>query len=299
MVKPKQADVELPNPSQGTFAIDTPGLIDLLLGEASLGILSCLYRNPKPMGVEQLAKESGLSQRQVQSELAALIDAQLVERVRSRARARAEMFALPNRIITLLFDPKNLTHLAIHSRISKWFEARSTRDIERAFVSQTPSLGNRIRERRLFWLRAEPKDVEILCTIRKMLDDTITRIAAGQERERKQGTHVAVNNLHVAFAITPIEPDPRVMPFIQARQPSRHAETLLRSGSSSHWNLSEREKELHGLLLTEATLATIAKAMGVQRTTVATLAARLYRKLGVKGRVGLAPLALGRTGSTR
>jgi DNA-binding CsgD family transcriptional regulator len=63
--------------------------------------------------------------------------------------------------------------------------------------------------------------------------------------------------------------------------------------------LSEREKELHGLLLTEATLATIAKAMGVQRTTVATLAARLYRKLGVKGRVGLAPLALGRTGSTR
>ena len=74
--------------------------------------------------------------------------------------------------------------------------------------------------------------------------------------------------------------------------------SLLRPQASLHEKLSEREKELHGLLLSEATLSTIAKSMGVKRTTVATLAARLYRKLGVKGRLGLVPQALGRKGIT-
>lgn len=290
--------LELPDPDNGVFAIDAPGLVDLLLDEVAMQIVKHLHCRAAPMRLDELTKACGVPAKQIREAIDALTKARMVHALRATKAQSEGGYALAHQRITLLFNQQDLGHIALHARIGKWFEDRSAQDIRRAFVARTPALGARSRDRRIYWLHAEPEDLQALRTIRTMLDDLMARITERDARRRDREGTAPVYDTHVAFAVAPIEPDHHALPYIEAREPRTRREMAVPTKRDSLESLSQRERELHERLLSDATLEHIAKAMGVKRTTVATLAARLYRKLGVKGRVGLAPLALGRMGGT-
>ena len=268
-----------------TLDLSRPGVPELLSDFECLALweaLQSLGRSGGGIASNELVRVTGLPAAEVDSSLALLESLGLVRRGPSAPGAPVTFVAEQGPLV-VTFDPADrATSLRLASaRLNLWSHVQR--------LSQ-PSASTDAARR---WRRATIGEVPLDSLQRAELAACIDRIDACLEKaeEASGASTVGAPRYRVQVSVDTFPPRPLAMPLVLLMQPSEAEARITRRATGGRPSgLSVREMEVAQRLSAGRTKREIADQLGIKFSTVNTLSARVYRKLGISRRAELANL---------
>lgn len=249
-----------------------------------------LRRHGRAVARADVAASLGRGEAEVQQHLDLLVAQGLVERVPASRNLRSGGWRVTCPKITVLFDPRNVTHHALLTRVVDEFTERSIQVIRRVNRGESQLLQRRIK-RSFSWLHVTDEEFEEVRMMLRGFDALVRRIEARQLREPSEPSERP--NLHLSLCITPLAADTLPMPPLEVTTRTDLERDRGVDEAQHMERLSPREREVIMLLLRGLTEKEAASQLSLSPGTVRTHVVHAYEKLGVKRRSELSARVLG------
>lgn len=243
-----------------------------------MSIWEMLRRFGRAVTVAELAKACELPAPAVLEAMARLERVGLAEPTTVRRGSRGAGFRAIGERIVIAIDPAQPADLEFARAMSSEFERESRERIERSLESSRQGFDGYGRSHAYAYLTLSPDEAKELRGLFKAVDAFVARI----ENRPLDPTGPAPEacNYHLAIHVAPMAQ--RMLPRARISLVSRNliAETRDKAAAEPTRRLSNREREVAGMLAAGLTKAEVAKRLKVATSTVSTLTVRIYHQVG-------------------
>jgi len=281
--------------------IRDPGLTDVLGDDDALSLWEMMRRASAATEAETLAKASGLSLEWVHDCLDRLVEADLVEMMRATSRRPTTRWRVRRETIIVGYRVNDPLDEVLIQCVDELFGPRRRKQIEAHVRRGTARRGPHER-----WRRSWAGDLDV-AEIRRFWDlmQELARLyhAAGSRFVGSPPSQEQMCTHHLEFVVQPLRPGVSPLPEIRMKAigPGASPESAswvlgmpeptrseLDSGTpSGSATLTRREREVATLLVEDCSRAEVAERLGISTNTVISHIRNIYRKLGVRSRIGL------------
>jgi len=262
----------------------TPGLLDTLFDHGAMAVWEQARRARRALELRDVASRCALEPADALRAIDRLESAGLLERV-AASRGRSVRWRATRERIVVTFD---LGDRALVSELVRRGN-QSQRDLFEGAVARFSAAD---ADHRATWrfqsagtVRLDPSDLPELARRVKAVTDFVELV--GERRPDEDGGSRFANHallIRVEPLAGPVLPQPDISFVSECSVDRKHPAP----GPGRGGGLTARERDVADALVRGMTRAQVALALGVTQNTVGTLAARVYRKLGVRTRLELA-----------
>lgn len=247
-----------------------------------MSIWEMLRRFGRIASLAELASACELSAATVREALERLVAVGLAEGASVRRGGRGKGFRAIGERIVIEIDPKQPADLEFARVMASEFERESREQIERSLASSRQGFDGYGRSHAYAYLTLSPDEAKELRGLFKAVDTFVARVE--NRPIDPKGPAPEACNYHLAIHVAPMQK--RMLPRARITLVSRNLgdETRTKAAAEPTRHLSNREREVAGMLAAGLTKAEVAKRMRLATSTVSTLTVRIYRKLGVRRR---------------
>jgi DNA-binding CsgD family transcriptional regulator len=266
------------------FDIRNERAMDLLLNEEVMSVWELVRRRKKPVEVAEIARAVDLEHLFAQRALDELVELGLIEALRARADRRTPTYRSTCERISIGLRADDATDRKLWDGLSRRFEEAADRLAKNHLPLEKATDDTRSRMIYSLPMRIALSEMHEL---RHRLDELSAFLHMLQERHTGEGgKDDYFCNYRFELQVQPLAEPVRPQPVVMARFVDRDA----KDGAARVdplAALSKRERQVAIALVRGRTRNETADELGIKPGSVATLAKRIYRKLGVSSRVEL------------
>ena len=266
------------------FDIRNESAMDLLLDEEVMSVWELVRRRKKPVDAAEIARAVHLDHLFSQRALDRLVTHGLIEPRRARGERRTTTYRTTSDRITIGLRADDPTDRKLWDGLTRRFEEAADRLAKNHLPLETAGADKRSRMIYSLPVRISSSEMHEL---RHRLDELAAFLHMLQERHTGEGgKDDYFCNYRFELQVQPLAELVRPQPVVMARFVDREA----KDGAARVdplAALSRRERQVAIALVRGRTRNETADDLGIKPGSVATLAKRIYRKLGVSSRVEL------------
>lgn len=277
--------MQTPDLDEAIIDIRNADAMELLFDEEAMAIWELLRRRGEPLPPTEVARITGFDFQQAQRHLDWLQKHGLVAMLPARARRRVPSYRCVHKRIGIVLRSNDAEDYALWDNYGVKVRAAAEKLAKNAL-----SLGDsKADERaRAFYVMPMRLSQHEMTELRHRLDELTAFLRMLQERHTGEGKpeDYACNyrfEMQLQPLAKPVMPQPVVFMRLVDREPVLGAERV-----DPMAKLSQRERQVAQAIIRGRSRSETADELALRPGTIATLAKRIYRKLGVNNRMELA-----------
>ncbi|MEY3022939.1 MAG: hypothetical protein RIS86_2137 [Planctomycetota bacterium] len=276
----------MPDEADQPLDIRDPHVFAAIASTSNLVLWELLRRLDRPSSSDELAKSAGIPRGAVQSALDAFERVGLVGRRRAKGGTRGFGWVTTRPAIVVSYrvgDPRDQGLLA---DLDALFDRKRREEIAARIKPESMRGARDYSWTSMHAGRLDDDEIKELWELLQGLSRFFMRAAERHKGAPAGSDHSCTH--HASVSVDPLLPGVMPLPNLQIIG-HRWAKSVAK-GIASDWThaLTKRETEIARALARGATSRTVADEMGISQHTVVEYTRRIYRKLGVRNRAGLA-----------